>query len=138
VLKTQQPKQFKTGVSVRRTNTQTQDGEPKEENITSHHLRTTSHQENNFHLSNKKAIYYNMKIYYDATGQDTFDHLPLTFHIKEGLADREFLKFEECYNNASSSETLQKHPAMGRELWIVKPGENTNRGCGITVCREMA
>lgn len=27
---------------------------------------------------------------------------------------------------------------MGRELWIVKPGENTNRGCGITVCREMA
>jgi tubulin monoglycylase TTLL3/8 len=79
-----------------------------------------------------------MKIYYDATGQDTFDHLPLTFHIKEGLADREFLKFEECYNNASSSETLQKHPAMGRELWIVKPGENTNRGCGITVCREMA
>lgn len=22
-------------------------------------------------------------------------------------------------------------------MWIVKPGENTNRGCGITVCREL-
>lgn len=27
----------------------------------------TSHMENNYHLSNKKAIYYNMKIYYEAT-----------------------------------------------------------------------
>ena len=27
---------------------------------------------------------------------------------------------------------------MGRDLWIVKPGENTNRGCGITVCRELS
>ena len=29
---------------------------------------TTNHQENNYHLSNKKAIYYNMKIYYESTG----------------------------------------------------------------------
>jgi len=29
---------------------------------------TTNHQENNFHLSNKKAIYYNMKIYYESIG----------------------------------------------------------------------
>jgi len=26
---------------------------------------------------------------------------------------------------------------MGKSLWIVKPGENTNRGCGINVCREL-
>lgn len=26
---------------------------------------------------------------------------------------------------------------MGKDLWIIKPGENTNRGCGITVCREL-
>jgi tubulin monoglycylase TTLL3/8 len=32
---------------------------------------------------------------------------------------------------------MQKYPAQGKELWIVKPGENTNRGCGITVCREL-
>lgn len=70
-----------------------------EENITSHHLRTTNHQENNFHLSNKKAIYYNMKVYYEATQQSTFDYLPLTYHIKDGLSDLQFAKFEDVYNN---------------------------------------
>ena len=27
---------------------------------------------------------------------------------------------------------------MGKDLWIVKPGENTNRGCGITVCKDLS
>ena len=39
-----------------------------EENVTSHAIRTTNHMENNFHLSNKKALYYNMLVYYEATG----------------------------------------------------------------------
>jgi hypothetical protein len=46
--------------------------------------------ENNYHLSNKKALYYNMKIYYESIGQDWFNVLPLTFHIKEGPSDKEF------------------------------------------------
>lgn len=40
----------------------------KEDNPTSHAIRTTNHMENNFHLSNKKALYYNMLVYYEATG----------------------------------------------------------------------
>lgn len=60
---------------------------PDGENVTSHAQRTTNHMEDNFHLANKKAIFYNMKCYYDCLAQDTFDHLPLTFHIKEGLQD---------------------------------------------------
>jgi len=27
---------------------------------------------------------------------------------------------------------------MGKEVWIVKPGENTNRGCGINVCKDLS
>lgn len=46
--------------------------------------------ENNYHLSNKKALYYNMKIYYESMGQDWCSVLPLTFHIKEGPSDKEF------------------------------------------------
>jgi hypothetical protein len=57
---------------------------------TSHNIITYGHMENNFHLSNKKAIYYNMKIYYESTGQDWWRILPLTFHIKEGPNDKEF------------------------------------------------
>lgn len=41
--------------------------EEKEENVTQHNTISTNHQESNWHLSNKKALYYNMKIYYDST-----------------------------------------------------------------------
>jgi tubulin--tyrosine ligase len=129
-------KPFSSGIAPRRD--KNAEPEAKEENLTSHNFRTTNHQENNYHLSNKKAIYYNMKVYYDATNQNVFDYLPLTYHIKDGLADREFSKFEDIYNNPDKSDTLVKYPAMGKECWIVKPGENTNRGCGITVCKELS
>lgn len=79
-----------------------------------------------------------MKVYYEATQQNTFDHLPLTYHIKDGLSDREFAKFEETYNFPDRHPDLIKYSAMGKDLWIVKPGENTNRGCGIIVCRELS
>lgn len=45
--------------------------------------------ENNFHLSNKKALFINMRNYYEALGQNLSDALPLTFHIK-GIEDPEF------------------------------------------------
>lgn len=38
-----------------------------------------------------------MKNYYEAIGQDVFDNLPLTFHIKTGLEDPEFHKFKNYY-----------------------------------------
>lgn len=61
--------------------------EEKEENVTAHNSHEYSKMENNYHLSNKKAIYYNMKVYYEAIGKEYHAHLPLTFHIKEGLND---------------------------------------------------
>ena len=42
--------------------------EEKEKKETSHHIITYNHMENNYHLSNKKALYYNMKIYYESVG----------------------------------------------------------------------
>ena len=53
--------------------------------------------EDNFHVNNKKALYLNMKNYYDALEEDVFDYLPLTFHVKAGLEDPEFLKFQNKY-----------------------------------------
>ena len=46
---------------------------------------TCNHLESNFHLSNKKALFYNMKMYYEALGEDVFTVLPLTFHIQDGI-----------------------------------------------------
>lgn len=64
--------------------------------------------------------------------------MPLTYHIKDGLSDPAFYKFEETYHKPDNQADLQKYPTMGKDLWIVKPGENTNRGCGITVCKELS
>lgn len=86
--------------------------------------------ENNFHLSNKKAIYYNMKIYYESIGQDWFKVLPLTFHIKEGVNDKEFNKFCEVFKGNDNGQ-YGNMDKLGKSVWIVKPGENTNRGSGI-------
>ena len=87
--------------------------------------------ENNFHLSNKKALYYNMKIYYESTGQDWCSVLPLTFHIKEGPGDKEFQRFVEVFKDFDSGKASCNFDKLGKNIWIVKPGENTNRGCGI-------
>ena len=112
------------------------ESDPKKE--TSHSLITYNHMENNYHLSNKKALYYNMKIYYESTGQDWFNVLPLTFHIKEGANDKEYLRFTELFKDYDSGKTMGAYEKLGKQIWIVKPGENTNRGCGIQVCRELS
>jgi|LauGreDrversion4_2_1035121.scaffolds.fasta_scaffold160608_2 hypothetical protein len=114
-------------------------GAIEEKKETSHSMITYNHMENNYHLSNKKALYYNMKIYYESIGQDWFSVLPLTFHIKEGPSDKEFQRFTEIFKDYDSAgkANLGNFEKLGKQIWIVKPGENTNRGCGIQVCREL-
>ena len=114
--------------------------EEKEENVTNHGTMYYSKMANNYHLSNKKAIFYNMKVYYEAIGKDYFKSMPLTFHIKEGLNDSQFFKFEQLYHDLQDNTkqtVLSALPKFGRNLWIVKPGENTNRGFGIQVSRDL-
>ena len=54
--------------------------------------------ENNFHLSNKCALFYNMKRYYEAINRDPFEVIPLTFHIKYNADnDPEFVKFSQVF-----------------------------------------
>lgn len=79
----------------------------------------------NFHLSNKKALFMNVSQYFRALGKDPFEvAIPLTFHIKSSQ-DPEFQRFERLFRR---SEKKEKH-----NVWIIKPGENTNRGSGIQV-----
>lgn len=46
-----------------------------------------NHLENQWNLSNKKALFYNLYAYYSAVGKQPFDYIPLTFHIREGTND---------------------------------------------------
>ena len=75
-------------------------------------------------LCNKKTLFCNLKEYYEAIGQDPYLALPITFHIKDGVDDTSFTAFREYY-----SQNLTKDANM----WIIKPGENANRGNGIQV-----
>lgn len=83
----------------------------------------------NQHLTNKKGLYQSLKQYSQALNMDLFDFVPLTFHIKGGESDPEFIKFTEAFN----ATELEKKKNKSQNLWIIKPGENSNRGQGIKV-----
>ncbi len=62
-------------------------------------LRMHNHFEFNWHLGNKKALFYNMRQYYELKGENVFNYLPLTFHIVRGVDDKEYKNFFKFYKN---------------------------------------
>ena len=78
--------------------------------------------EYHYNLSDKKFLYKNMKEYYDNVGEEIFNYLPLTFHVGKDCKDLQL--FINAYTEFQG-------------LWIVKPGENTNRGTGIFVSNDL-
>lgn len=44
-------------------------------------------------LGNKKALFYNMRQYYQLMKDDVFNYLPLTFHLTKGTEDKDFRNF---------------------------------------------
>lgn len=93
----------------------------------------SNHLEFHIHLSNKKALYYNMKTYYESLGENPFDYIPLTYHIKDGVDSQEFDNFQDEFFKVEYEIKNGTEKRKPHNIWIVKPGENTNRGCGITV-----
>ena len=90
--------------------------------------RTHNKLEKNFYLSDKKFLYYSMKKYYELLNDDPFKHLPITFHI----TSTDSPCFQEFLTTYQASEVNNS-----KNLWIVKPGENSNRGNGIIVTDDI-
>lgn len=76
-------------------------------------------------LANKKTLFTNMKSYYEAIGVDPYLTLPTTFHITNQST---LAAFKLYHKNAGQADQ--------GSLWIVKPGENANRGHGIQVANS--
>ena len=76
----------------------------------------------NYHLANKKNLFLNLKKYYLALDKDPNDYIPMTYLIKKGTDDESFKSF------------LLQTKHLKNICWIIKPGENTNRGRGIKLC----
>lgn len=94
--------------------------------------------EHNYHLTHKKALYRNMKQYYMALGEDYTQQMPLTFHIIHGESDVEFHSFVQHYNDFEAEmQAIDSDISSFRNLWIVKPGENSNQGRDIVVCSTI-
>lgn len=58
-----------------------------------------------------------------------FDIIPLTFHICKGILDDEFKRFMAVYQERKKN----KQP----NIWIMKPGEFSNRGQGISCSNKL-
>jgi len=96
-----------------------------------------------------------MKIYYEAVGKDVFHALPVTFHVKEGVDSSEWNQFRQYYEKSEADYLEYKSRAaaakfdqsplknqefpqsMRKNIWIIKPGENTNCGQGIQVAKDF-
>jgi hypothetical protein len=63
-------------------------------------LRVYNKVEDNFHLSNKKALFYNLTAYYRSLGQDPFITIPVTFHLKNGASGSDFEKFRMIFEKS--------------------------------------
>ena len=79
---------------------------------------------NNSSICNKKEMFKNMKKFYDGLGLNVFEKIPLTFHVESGLTDPQFMIFASQFEEGS--------------IWIIKPGECTNRGKGIKVSSSLS
>ena len=91
---------------------------------------------NNYVIGNKKALFHTMGCYYSCKNENIFDYLPLTFHIKQGLDDPDYYKFLKHYYERAK-EIKASNNSKAKNIWIVKPGENSNRGNGIKVCLNL-
>lgn len=90
--------------------------------------KMTNHLEYSRLLGNKKALFCTMKQYYQLMNSRC--SLPLTFHITGGLEDQEFLNLLSVHHERKKSGQ--------HNIWIVKPGEMSNRGNGIKVCSQIS
>lgn len=72
-----------------------------------------------------------------------FEIIPLTFHIKEGVNDPEYMRFTKEFKKIQSEKyrkkkvTEEEGKKALKNIWIVKPGELSNRGNGIVVIDEI-
>jgi tubulin monoglycylase TTLL3/8 len=99
-------------------------------------LRISNHLEGNYYLGYKKNMYKCLSLYYSIISKDISQVVPLTFHVKKGKLDPEYLKFREAYLERKD-DAEESSNTNNKNMWILKPGENTNRGEGIFVSKNL-
>lgn len=94
--------------------------------INPYEIRVYNKIKGNHNLSNKKELFANLERYCNCIGIDVFEYIPISFHIVSSN-DEKMNDVKKCFDQWAEG---------GNVLWIVKPGEDTNRGSGIVVCNS--
>lgn len=76
-------------------------------------------------LGNKKALFYNIIEYCAYKKISPNSLIPMTFHI-ESTTSKQFRSW------------IKLTKKLKNTIWIVKPGENSNRGNGIFVEKDVS
>lgn len=97
--------------------------------VSSNSLKICNRLEKNQHICSKKLMFYNLRNYYAKKGKNIFGVVPVTFHVKSAGKDKNFLEFTEYFKEQEKNRM--------NNIWIIKPGENTNRGKGISVASSL-
>lgn len=115
-------------------------------------MQICNHLEGNYYLGHKKGLFKSLLRYYELQGKDVFSIIPLTFHIKKGKSDENYIKFHRLFQEYESeknkveanvnqdseeSDNEESTKIYNKNVWIIKPGENTNRGNGILVTTDI-
>ena len=87
--------------------------------LSPNNLILNNHLPNNWEITNKKLLHKNMVHYYRKLDQNPHEKIPKTYHIT-------------CFN----WQEVIKDVRGDISKWILKPGEFTNRGKGISVFRN--
>jgi len=92
-------------------------------------LRAHNHFEGSSLLCTKRGLCESLVSLFLQASRDPFGATPLTFIVRGGSTDPEFAEFQAAFQ-AIEAEASQR-------IWIVKPAEWANRGCGIRIYKTM-
>lgn len=94
--------------------------------------------EGNHLLTNKYYLLSTMRDYYDRAGLGKchLDVMPLTYRLSIDIAVQPNVNMNSGFQ--SFRDAFEQSRALtGQSIWIVKPGENSNRGRGIEIFKDL-
>ncbi|CAD8073801.1 unnamed protein product [Paramecium sonneborni] len=93
-------------------------------------IRIHNHLKGGYQLGDKKWLFHNLSEYCSEQSIDVWNYIPLTYHI-HGPTDREFFNFQQTFQHLAQDKDI-------KNIWIIKPGEDSNRGNGIKVTNQIS
>ncbi|CAD8072953.1 unnamed protein product [Paramecium primaurelia] len=92
-------------------------------------IRIHNHLKEGNQLGDKKFLFLNLSKHCQENEIDLWTLIPLTYHI-QGPNDQSFYLFKKKFEEVSVDSQF-------KNIWIIKPGEDSNRGQGIKVCNNI-